>query len=450
MRCTHERVMFMKTKILIQQGCVVLGALALYSSPQLLYAHGYVSMPESRGLLCKQGKNTQCGGIVYEPHSLEGKNGFPSRGPADGHIASASLDAFSELDQQSPTRWSKVNIPTGSNAFSWTFTVNHNTRSFRYFITKNGWNPSAPLTRQSFEAQAFCEVDGKLQKPPMQVTHTCNVPQTHQGHHIILAVWDIGDTANAFYNVIDANIGTGSPITAPPPPAPTPPVTAGVWADVGDINPVDDLQPNDRVKTRVFDTSGENPKLQTELVISAVADGKRNQWPRLLAEKINQEQQDLRAGIKSANGSITPTSGKNDIFAKGSSRITRVEIKIEAQPQVTPPQPPIKPTPNPTPTPPQPPQPPISPTPNPTPTPPQPPIKPTPTPTAPQPPANSSYDYVYPDNIKNYKAGTKVLGSDKKIYQCKPFPYTGWCTIHAPQYTPATGSHWNDAWTLLK
>lgn len=298
MRCTHERVMFMKTKILIQQGCVVLGALALYSSPQLLYAHGYVSKPESRGLLCKQGKNTQCGGIVYEPHSLEGKNGFPSRGPADGHIASANLDAFSELDQQSPTRWSKVNIPTGSNAFSWTFTVNHNTRSFRYFITKNGWNPSAPLTRQSFEAQAFCEVDGKLQKPPMQVTHTCNVPQTHQGHHIILAVWDIGDTANAFYNVIDANIGTGSPITAPPPP--------------------------------------------------------------------------------------------------------------------------------------------------------QPPIKPTPTPTAPQPPANSSYDYVYPDNIKNYKAGTKVLGSDKKIYQCKPFPYTGWCTIHAPQYTPATGSHWNDAWTLLK
>lgn len=430
----------MKTKILIQQGCVVLGTLALCNTPTLLFAHGYVSKPESRGLLCKQGKNTQCGGVVYEPQSLEGKNGFPARGPADGHIASAHQDAFGELDQQSPTRWSKVNIPTGSNAFSWTFTVNHNTRSFRYFITKNGWNPSAALTRQSFETQPFCEVDGKLQKPPMQVTHNCNVPQDHQGHHIILAVWDIGDTANAFYNVIDANIGTGNPITAPPPPPPTPPVTAGVWADVGDINPVDDLQPNDRVKTRVFDTSGENSKLQTELVIKSVADGKRNQWPRLLAEKINQEHQDLRAGIKAANGSITPAAGKNDIFAKGSSRITRVEIKIEAQPQITPP----KPTPNPTPTPPQPPI-------KPTPTPPQPPVTPTPIPSpTPQPPTNSGYDYVYPDNIKNYKAGTKVLGSDKKIYQCKPFPYTGWCTIHAPQYTPATGSHWRDAWTLLK
>lgn len=424
--------MFMKINILIKRSCVVLSALSLYSVPNLVFAHGYVSKPESRGLLCKMGKNTKCGGVMYEPQSLEGLNGYPARGPANGRIASANQDSFSELDQQAPNRWSQVNIPTGANDFTWTFTANHTTRNFRYYITKNGWNPATPLSRQSFEAKPFCEVDGQLKKPPMQVTHKCNVPNDHQGQHIILAVWDIGDTVNAFYNVIDANIGAGQPITAPPPPPPPSPVPAGVWADVGDINPIDDLNPNDRVKARVFDTNGENPKLQTELVIATAQDGKRNQWPLLLAEKINKEHDNIRAGIKGSNGLITPAKGKNDIFAKGDSRITRVEIKIESAPSTVPapvlPKPPVNPTPT---------------------TPPKPPITPPPIPAL-KPPVNASYDHVYPDNIKTYKAGTKVLGSDQKVYQCKPFPYNGWCTIHASQYTPGKGSHWNDAWSLVK
>ncbi len=34
-------------------------------------AHGYVSQPESRALLCKQGINKNCGSIIYEPQSNE-------------------------------------------------------------------------------------------------------------------------------------------------------------------------------------------------------------------------------------------------------------------------------------------------------------------------------------------------------------------------------------------
>jgi chitin-binding protein len=36
----------------------------------------------------------------------------------------------------------------------------------------------------------------------MTVTHTCNVPVRH-GYQIILGVWEIGDTSNSFYNVVD-------------------------------------------------------------------------------------------------------------------------------------------------------------------------------------------------------------------------------------------------------
>ena len=38
------------------------------------------------------------------------------------------------------------------------------------------------------------------------LTHKINVPTDRSGYHVILAVWDVADTANAFYNVIDVNL----------------------------------------------------------------------------------------------------------------------------------------------------------------------------------------------------------------------------------------------------
>ena len=32
------------------------------------------------------------------------------------------------------------------------------------------------------------------------------MPTDRSGYHVILAVWDVADTANAFYNVIDVNL----------------------------------------------------------------------------------------------------------------------------------------------------------------------------------------------------------------------------------------------------
>jgi hypothetical protein len=34
-------------------------------------------------------------------------------------------------------------------------------------------------------------------------------------------------------------------------------------------------------------------------------------------------------------------------------------------------------------------------------------------------------------------------------YQCKPYPYTGWCNGAAWAYAPGTGTAWQDAWTLV-
>jgi hypothetical protein len=35
------------------------------------------------------------------------------------------------------------------------------------------------------------------------------------------------------------------------------------------------------------------------------------------------------------------------------------------------------------------------------------------------------------------------------IYQCKPYPYTGWCNGAAWAYGPGTGTAWADAWIQM-
>ncbi|TVX94672.1 chitin-binding protein [Paenibacillus agilis] len=177
-------------------------------------AHGNVT--NSRAALCASGQNQNCGHIIYEPYSLEGPKGFPQGGPQDGKIASANT-WFTQLDQQSSTRWSKVNISPGSHTFNWYIKVSHATASWKYYITKQNWDPNAPLTRDSFDLTPFCSASSGGSHPGGSYSDTCNIPN-RTGYQVILAVWEIYDTNNAFYNVIDVNFGGDTdeiPPTAP-------------------------------------------------------------------------------------------------------------------------------------------------------------------------------------------------------------------------------------------
>lgn len=164
-------------------------------------AHGYNGI--SRNIKCKNGDNTSCGNIIYEPQSLEAPKGFPASGPEDGKLASAGIAAFSQLDEQTSARWDKTPIHEGPFTFTWFFTANHATAGYDYYITKAGWNPNQPLSRDQFDLAPFCSVNLGGARPPIEGdSHTCNVP-ARNGYHVILAVWVIGDTVNAFYNAID-------------------------------------------------------------------------------------------------------------------------------------------------------------------------------------------------------------------------------------------------------
>lgn len=64
----------------------------------------------------------------------------------------------------------------------------------------------------------------------------------------------------------------------------------------------------------------------------------------------------------------------------------------------------------------------------------------------------AAYDFVFPDGLKNYVAGTRVLSSDGNIYQCREFPNSGYCVqwnAGSNQYESGVGSDWQLAWILL-
>jgi predicted carbohydrate-binding protein with CBM5 and CBM33 domain len=465
----------------VKKSSILVGACALLCSASV-WAHGYITQPESRNLLCKQGGNSACGAIQWEPQSLEAPSGFPAQGPADSVIASAALPQFSELNEQTSSRWTKRPMKAGANNFSWQFTANHATRNWRYFITKAGWNPNQKLTRASFDLTPFCTANGNGVQPPMQVTHACTVPQ-RSGYQVILGVWEVADTTNSFYNLVDVMFTDGG--------------TLPEWTQRGVIYPSVDLAVGDSVATRVFDAAGEKPELQTTVRIGSATEGLRNNWAYQLATRVNVEQPLLHAGQMAQNGSIAPVYGQNTIYAKTSSSLSRVEVQINKdtlppadfsvsglnsayvikggkltidfnvsssstmevsayvydqggvskgfdstplnnnsaalsialnQPAAGVHQVVLKGV-----------------------------------------PANggaavqktfaltlsvegtATYDYVFPASIGSYKGGTRVLQpKDGKVYTCKPFPYEGWCKVwsaSATQYEPGVGGYWRDAWT---
>lgn len=209
----------MKKKIALTLLCSAgLLSLAMTANQEEALAHGYTVSPASRGyqgLLEKQINYGQAfqkyGAVINEPQSLEAPKGYPEAGPADGQLASAGGKFEGILDIQTPTYWNKrTDIATGINTFTWEYTANHATSKWHYYMTKPGWDQNAKLTRSEMELIGTVEHDGSSSST--NLSHQVNIPKDRNGYHLIYAVWDIADTSNAFYNVIDVNVKGDSPI----------------------------------------------------------------------------------------------------------------------------------------------------------------------------------------------------------------------------------------------
>ncbi|MFF0447402.1 lytic polysaccharide monooxygenase [Streptomyces sp. NPDC004609] len=166
-------------------------------------SHGYTDSPISRQKLCANRTVPDCGDIQWEAQSVEGLKGFPAAGPADGAICAGGNGRFSQLDDPRGGNWPATQVNSGQNyTFSWRFTARHRATDFKYFITKPGWNPSQKLTRAALESQPFLTVPYGGVQPPETLSHSGKLP-ARSGKHVILAVWTVHDTPNAFYACSD-------------------------------------------------------------------------------------------------------------------------------------------------------------------------------------------------------------------------------------------------------
>ena len=168
-------------------------------------AHGYTQEPPSRQAVCAAGNAGDCGPIQYEPQSAEGPGGFPQAGPPDGQLCSAGKQQFGQLDDPRGGTWPAAPVTAGQTVQArWTNTASHPTRDYRYFVTKDGWDPTKPLTREQLEPAPFAVQDYGGRTPGTTESHPITLPHK-KGKQVIVGVWDIADTSNAFYSCSDVD-----------------------------------------------------------------------------------------------------------------------------------------------------------------------------------------------------------------------------------------------------
>lgn len=155
--------------------------------------HGYLSNPPSRQAQCNRGQVANCGQVQYEPQSVEAVKGKTT---CNGDVATWAVLA----DDTMP--WVVTPLTAGTNYFTWTLTAVHATASYEYYIgsTRVGFFPTTA--------------------PPVPTTHAVDL-SGYSGRQKILAIWNIGDTADAFYACVDVNIGGGTGGSTTPTTAPT-------------------------------------------------------------------------------------------------------------------------------------------------------------------------------------------------------------------------------------
>lgn len=197
--------------------------------------HGHVSTPESRAYFAWQEGRLNSGqlnqreagkffpatasGLTDSVAPTDSTNMLP---PPDGKIASANQGDGEFLDEPG-THWKKHSVESAELLkVTWYYSAPHATRRWNYFITREGWNPNMPLSRAQFEDKPFYKVELEEQpfwshaaalNPPNPTEHLVMLPQ-RSGYHVLLAVWEVANTGNAFYQVIDLDfIGDVSPTT---------------------------------------------------------------------------------------------------------------------------------------------------------------------------------------------------------------------------------------------
>jgi len=206
------------------------------NKPQTQLKHGRVVTPASRGSVAVERGLLES----WQVNEMEGGKNFPALNagpfpapyetddqsvtpPADGHILSGgktdARDCVNFTDEEmgkklnTPFNWPLLNVEAGQVfKVQWAYTAAHVTRGYRWLITKDGWDPKQRISRAQLEPKPFFE-DFYTQAPYYQhsaelkakVEHQVTLPKGKKGRHVLVLMWIVANTGNAFYQAFDVD-----------------------------------------------------------------------------------------------------------------------------------------------------------------------------------------------------------------------------------------------------
>ncbi|GLZ76163.1 hypothetical protein Afil01_09700 [Actinorhabdospora filicis] len=194
-------------------------------------SHGSASDPASRTYRCflegpETPQSAACqaaitvGGTqaVYDWNevNIANANGQHRQLIPDGKLCSAGRDKYKGFDLPRAD-WPATTVQSGgAYTYKYKSTANH-PGTFELYMTKAGFDPTQPLKWSDLDATPF----KKVLNPPIvsgAYNIAINFPQ-RTGRHIVYAIWQRTDSAEAFYACSDVDFG-GGPTTTPTTPTP--------------------------------------------------------------------------------------------------------------------------------------------------------------------------------------------------------------------------------------
>ncbi len=242
------------------------------------FAHGTMTTPVSRVYACFQGNpenptNPACaaakaiGGsqAFYDWNGINqaNANGNHQAVVPDGKPCSGNNPTFRGLDVNR-SDWQTTPIHADANGrFTFLFkaTAPHATRDWRFFVTRDGWQPGSPL--RWADLQEFCT----LGNTPLCRWHLQAAVHAAAAHRPACDLQHLADSTEAFYTCMDVRFEGGGGGTTPAP----------QWQDAGPVTARGELPVGTTLALRVFNASGND----VERVEATLASGQTSaaQWP---------------------------------------------------------------------------------------------------------------------------------------------------------------------------
>jgi chitin-binding protein len=188
-------------------------------------AHGAPTTPLSRSAGCQPGgtwaKTPACKAVVetsgkldWDNLRLANVNGRDRQKVPDGKLCSAGLGGFRGLDLPRAD-WPTTSFASGSQVtFTYKGTIPHQ-GTFRWYLTKSGYDPTKPLRWADLDDAPFLTAkDPKLKSG--NYTMTGKLPAGRTGRHLMYTVWQNSGTPDTYYSCADVVLtGPATPAASP-------------------------------------------------------------------------------------------------------------------------------------------------------------------------------------------------------------------------------------------